>query len=377
MNILITGINGFLGKNLAVRLNENDDYKISGITRDTSIIETKKKVSDADLIFHLAGENRSNNNQDFVNNNHLLTKLICQCLSEEKKNIPVIYSSSVQARNSGIYGETKKLAEDELIKLQKDNHNNVFIIRLPGIFGKWSKPNYNSVVSTFCFQAANGEKLEVHERAEPLLLAHVDDVVDEFILILESLINKKHIPSGILPFKKTHSITVQELAEKIKCFSKKRESSFLEKISDGFDKALYSTYVTYLPKKKYLYPIEKNTDDRGVFTEFLKSDHFGQISFFTINPDCVRGMHYHHVKVEKFLVIQGIGEFVYEDILTNEKDTFIISADDSNVLETIPGVSHSIKNIGEEKLIVLAYANEVFDKLNPDTYYFEIDNEKA
>ena len=143
-----------------------------------------------------------------------------------KKNIPVIYSSSVQATNSGIYGETKKLAEDELIKLQKDNHNNVFIIRLPGIFGKWSKPNYNSVVSTFCFQAANGEKLEVHERAEPLLLAHVDDVVDEFILILESLINKKHIPSGILPFKKTHSITVQELAEKIKCFSKKRESSF-------------------------------------------------------------------------------------------------------------------------------------------------------
>ena len=167
------------------------------------------------------------------------------------------------------------------------------------------------------------------------------------------------------------------MLKRLNASAKKESHLFLEKISDGLDKALYSTYVTYLPKKKYLYPIEKNTDDRGVFTEFLKSDHFGQISFFTINPGCVRGMHYHHVKVEKFLVIQGTGKFIYEDILTNERNTFIISADDSNVLETIPGVSHSIKNIGEEKLIVLAYANEVFDKLNPDTYYFEIDNEKA
>ena len=248
---------------------------------------------------------------------------------------------------------------------------------MPGIFGKWSKPNYNSVVSTFCYKAANDEELEIHHRDTPLILCHVDDVIERLISILDDFSSKKEIISGIFKFDKTYSITIKELASKIQRFSKNRETQFLDKISSGFDKVLYSTFLSYLPKSKYHYSIDKNSDDRGIFTEFLKSEHFGQISFFTINPGSIRGMHYHHQKIEKFLVLQGTGEFTFEDILTKERNVFVINEEDFKVIETIPGLSHSIKNISDEKLIVLAYANEVFDKLNPDTYYFEIDNGKA
>ena len=379
LNILITGANGFLGKNLLCRLNELNNFSISILTKSSSLIDSRKKISEADFIFHLAGENRSERDADFIENNHLLTKLICGTLLESKKTTPVVFSSSTQVKEKeeGIYGKTKRLAEKELESLQKNNSNHIVILRLPGIFGKWSKPNYNSVVSTFCYKAANDEELEIHHRDTPLILCHVDDVIERLISILDDFSSKKEIISGIFEFDKTYSITIKELASKIQGFSKNRETQILDKISSGFDKALYSTFLSYLPKSKYHYSIDKNSDDRGIFTEFLKSEHFGQISFFTINPGSTRGMHYHHQKIEKFLVLQGTGEFTFEDILTKERNVFVINEEDFKVIETIPGLSHSIKNISDEKLIVLAYANEVFDKLNPDTYHYEIKNGKA
>ena len=259
LNILITGANGFLGKNLLYRLNELNNFSISTLTRSSTLTDSRKRISEADFIFHLAGENRSEKDTDFIENNHLLTKLICEILLESKKTTPVIFSSSTQVKEKeeGIYGKTKRLAEKELESLQKSNSNQIVILRLPGVFGKWSKPNYNSVVSTFCNKAANDEELEIHHRDTPLILCHVDDVIEKLISILDDFSSNKEIITGIFEFDKTYSITIKELASKIQRFSKNRETQFLDKISSGFDKVLYSTFYHIYRKVNIITPLTK------------------------------------------------------------------------------------------------------------------------
>lgn len=376
MNILITGINGFIAKNLFYRLNERDGYHIEGIVRGESSEEISKKISFADFIFHFAGENRSSVEDNFANNNHLFTKLICDELIKINSKATVVFSSSTQATQNNIYGKSKKLAEDELLNLQATNKNPVLIYRLPGIFGKWAKPNYNSVVATFCNNIANNKEIKINNGDTLLELSFVDDVVDDFINALD---NKEKISQESKAIYKkpsvTYEITVNELAELINKFKGQRSACKIDNIANGFEKLLYSTYITYLPHQDFIYDIKSNSDERGIFTEFIKSPNLGQISFFTIKPNAVRGMHYHNLKIEKFLVVCGVGEFVFENIYSKERLRFKLSADDSKVIETIPGMAHSIRNIGRETLVVLAYANEVFDENKPDTFHYRINYE--
>jgi len=376
LNILITGINGFIAKNLFYRLNERDNFHIEGIVRGESSRAISKKIQSADFIFHLAGENRSTAEDDFTNNNHIFTKLICDELIKINSKAIVLFSSSTQATKNNVYGQSKKLAEDELLNLQATNKNPVLIYRLPGIFGKWAKPNYNSVVATFCHNIANNKEIKINNGDSLLELSFIDDVVEDFINALD---NRETIfKEAKALYKKpsaTYEITVNELAVLINKFKGNRSICKIDNIANGLEKLLYSTYLTYLPHQDFTYDIDSNSDERGIFTEFIKSLDLGQISFFTIKPNAVRGMHYHNLKIEKFLVVCGVGEFVFENIDSKEKLKFQLSVDDSKVIETIPGMAHSIKNIGSETLVVLAYANEVFDENQPDTYHYKINHE--
>lgn len=376
MNILITGINGFIAKNLFYRLNERDNFHIEGIVRGESSKAISKKIQSADFIFHLAGENRSSVEDDFTNNNHIFTKLICEELIKIKSKAIVLFSSSTQATQNNVYGQSKKLAEDELLNLQATNKNPVLIYRLPGIFGKWAKPNYNSVVATFCHNIANKKEIKINNGDSLLELSFIDDVVDDFIDALDN--RETFFKESKALYKKpsvTYEITVNELAALINKFKGNRSICKIDNIANGLEKLLYSTYLTYLPHQDFTYDIASNFDERGIFTEFIKSSDLGQISFFTIKPNAVRGMHYHNLKIEKFLVVCGVGEFVFENIDSKERLKFKLSVDDSKVIETIPGMAHSIKNIGSETLVVLAYANEVFDENQPDTYHYKINHE--
>ncbi len=378
MNILITGIEGFIAKNLHVRLEAIEGFKIFGTVRDESEKDLEKKIVQADLIFHLAGENRSDQTEDFKKNNLDLTNKICKLISKNKVQSPVIFASSLQITNNSDYGKSKKLAEHALEALSKEHGNTTVIYRLPGVFGKWARPNYNSVVATFCHNASRGITLDVHKRDEPIELIYIDDLVDAFIsnsLNIDEIINMEN-KFHVINMDNTYKVSVNDLATTISSFEENRSLKKIDLISEGLYKALYSTYLTYLPKDNYTYSIDRHEDERGVFTEFIKSSSFGQVSFFTIKIGATRGGHYHHTKVEKFLVLTGKAQFTFKNIITKDTFDIVLEAKDSKVIETIPGLAHNIKNVGDELLIIMAYANEIFDENNPDTYQFDINEDE-
>lgn len=368
MNILITGANGFVGKNLRVRLSELNGYTILVYNKNQSLIELEQLVSASDFVFHLAGINRPQHPAEFVHGNSELTEQLCALVAKSGRDIPVVISSSTQAELDNPYGLSKRAAEEAVLKLKQEQNNTVYIYRLPNVFGKWSKPNYNSAVATFCHNIAHDLQIAINDPSAKLNLVYIDDVVTAFIDLL-TLRADAEVYQEVTPIYQT---TVGELADIVKSFKDSLVSGITPRVGTGLVRALYSTYLSFLPLAKFSYPLVKHEDPRGSFVEMLKTPDCGQFSFFTAHPGITRGGHYHHTKTEKFLVIKGRAKYRFRQIVTDEY--YELDADGNNpvVVETIPGWSHDITNIGDNELVVMLWANEIFDREKPDTVGFKV-----
>ena len=368
MNILVTGADGFIAKNLIQRLKENNFTNITEFNRNNSFDDLKKSIASCDALFHLAGANRPTNDNDFKSTNEDLTQLICNFAIENNKNIPIFFSSSTQFNNGSLYGNSKQNAENIIQSSIGDVLRSAYIYRLPGVFGKWAKPNYNSVVATFCSNIANDIPVEIDDQSKLIDLVFIDDLIELFLYDLKNI--KEGVFFPVTP--KISKISLGDLADQINKFKESRDSLILEKVGNGLIRALYSTYVTYLPKSKFTYKVQSHDDSRGSFVEMAKTHNSGQFSYFTAHPGITRGSHYHHTKTEKFLVIQGNARFRFKNIISNEYYEIYVNGKEPSVVETIPGWSHDIKNTGVNVLIVMLWANEIFDHDNPDTFQVEI-----
>ena len=369
MQILITGANGFIGKNLLARLEENPGFDTNTFTRSDTTSSLLEMVNNADAIFHLAGVNRPDTVDDFDSGNKMLTELLCKAVKESGKKNHIIFASSVQANLDNHYGRSKKDAEEVLLEFCSQSGCPVSIFRLPNVFGKWCRPEYNSVVATFCHHIANDMPVEIHDASKTLRLVYIDDVVSAFIRRLTSFSSG----SAFIDIHPEYTISLSELAETLYRFRKSRDSLLIDGVGKGLQRALYATYLSYLEPENFHFALHGNNDDRGTFVEILKTEHSGQFSFFTAKKGVTRGGHYHHTKNEKFVVVQGKAEFNFRNIDTNQRYSVSVSADKPEIVETIPGWAHDITNIGENELIVFLWANEIFNPERPDTIGVSLD----
>ena len=362
MNVLVTGANGFIGKNLVVRLNELGIYT-EAYTRKNSVQNLPDLLKKTDFIVHLAGENRPEDKDNFELVNSGLTSLICEEIRLIEKDIPIILASSIQAEHDNLYGKSKFSAEIAIKNLTNDTVNSAYIYRLPGVFGKWCKPHYNSVVATFCHNISHNLPIQVNGPSFELSLVYIDDVVEEFVKVIQGDRSGGKVPSVQPEYK----IKLGELANQIKIFRESRDSLITERVGSGLVSKLYSTYLSYISPEQFSYLIPSYGDERGMFAEMLKTKDSGQFSFFTAKPGVIRGGHYHHSKTEKFLVVQGEAKFGFRHIISNESYEIITSSNELKIVETVPGWSHDITNIGVGDMLVMLWANEIFDPDNPDT----------
>jgi UDP-2-acetamido-2,6-beta-L-arabino-hexul-4-ose reductase len=363
MKVLVTGANGFIGKNLVLRLRERAETEVLTLMRSDGDSAWQAALVQADAVVHLAGENRPADLAAFEEVNTGLTQRLCQTLKSMGKRIPVLFSSSVQAEQDNRYGRSKRAAEEALTQLAQSNGNPVAIYRLPGVFGKWCRPNYNSVVATFCYNKAHDLPVQVNDPQARVRLVYVDDVLNAFLQSLQDPIVGLSHPA-VAP---EYNITMGELSDQIDAFKNCRSTLMSERVGTGLTRALYATYVSYLPVEKFAYDVPAHGDARGVFVEMLKTPDAGQFSFFTAHPGITRGGHYHHTKTEKFLVLKGHARFGFRHMLTNEMHHLEIYGDEPQIVESIPGWTHDITNIGTEEMVVMLWANEIFDHSSPDT----------
>lgn len=363
MKILVTGANGFIGKTLLVRLAEEQDFEVDGFTRADDLAALPGKVAAADAIIHLAGENRPADPAAFMAVNGDLTSALCDAVRAAGRPVPLIFTSSIQSLLDNPYGTSKRAGEDAVARLAGESGQSCTIFRLPNVFGKWCRPNYNSAVATFCHNIARGEPIRVDDPAAPLSLAYVDDVVNALLATLRDPQSGLHW-GEVDP---VYATTVGEVADLIRSFRASRSTLITQRVGTGLVRALYSTYVSYLPTEDFAYPVPVHGDARGVFVEMLKTSDSGQFSFFTAHPGITRGGHYHHSKTEKFLVIRGRARFGFRHILTDEFFALETSGDEPRIVETVPGWSHDITNIGDDEMVVMLWANEIFDRDRPDT----------
>jgi len=363
MRVLVTGARGFIGKNLIVHLEEDDQFSVLTYSRENSLDELGGLVEQADAIIHLAGENRPEDVSSFEKVNAGLTQSLCNAIRTTGRQIPMVLASSTQAGLDNPYGLSKRSAEEIVEALAKEAGNPACICRLPGVFGKWCKPNYNSVVATFCHNIAQDLPIQINDPTASIRLVYVDDVVEAFVQAIQQ--SGKGVSN--LSITPEYSITLGELADQIKAFKNCRESLISEQVGKGLVRALYSTYVSYLNPDQFSYSLTKNRDERGVFVEMLKTKDSGQFSFFTIYSGQTRGGHYHHSKTEKFLVIKGRARFGFRHIISGDTYELCTSGDELRVVDTVPGWTHDITNVGEEEMVVMLWANEIFDRDKPDT----------
>lgn len=368
MNVLVTGAKGFIGKNLIVRLNQLGVNTLNFI-RTSSTQDLVNLIKKSDFIVHLAGENRPVKEESFDNVNVGLTKLICETIRSLGKATPIILASSTQTILDNPYGKSKLNAEKLLKKLKNDIGNSVYIYRLPGVFGKWCKPNYNSVVATFCYNISKNISIQVNNPYLELDLVYIDDVVQEFVKIIKTRPDDEK-EFSILP---EYKIKLGDLADQINQFKHSRTSLILERTGIGLVHKLYSTYVSYLSPEQFSYSIPSYSDNRGMFAEILKTKDSGQFSCFTLKPGMTRGGHYHHSKTEKFLVVQGNAKFGFRHIISDQTYEIITSDKKLKIVETVPGWAHDISNIGKKKMVVLLWANEIYDPNIPDTITYKVE----
>lgn len=368
MKVLITGANGFIGKNLSFYLEERN-VTVLRYDIDNTVTDLKTFLKAVDFIVHLAGANRPKTNDEFYEVNKGLTETIIDIIKDEKLKLPLIFSSTIHAEQNNDYGKSKKAAEDVLFAYEKETNNKVYIFRLHNLFGKWSRPNYNSVIATFCHNIANDKEIMINDPNAALDFVYIDDVMKTFYDVISNNYQTNTNYHHVSP---SYNITIGELANTIKSFKDSRNNRFLPDVSEPLIKKLYSTYLTYLPGEAFKYPLLVHQDERGLFSEFIKHKTFGQVSVNVITPGFTKGNHYHHTKVEKFLVLKGVATINFKNIATNELVSLTVSGDKLEVVDIPPGFTHNIVNETNEDVVFIIWANELYDQNNPDTNYKEV-----
>ncbi len=368
--ILITGANGFVGKNLTVQLKNCGYNDVMLFDIDNTDEELGIYAKRASFVFHLAGVNRPKDVNEFYKGNRDLTDNLLQMLKEHNNKAPVLLTSSVQAELDNDYGKSKREAENILFEYEKQTGAPALIYRMPGVFGKWCRPSYNSVVATFCHNIANNLPIEIRDESYSLPLVYIDDVVNTFINALENVQGITRDKNGICKMDcSVYNVSLGEIAALIKGFKKSRDNFYLQDMGSEFSKKLYATYLSYLPTQDFSYPLIMNCDDRGSFTELMKTDDKGQVSVNIIKPGIVKGNHWHNTKNEKFIVVKGTGVVRFRKINCEQVIEYNVSGEKMQVVDIPTGYTHNIENIGEDDMVTVMWANEVFDKQNPDTYF--------
>lgn len=374
MKVLVTGAKGFIGKNLVSTLDREDKYEIICIDRENSKEELEKGVLNSDFIVHLAGINRPKNEEEFFEGNTGLTEEIIEILKKNNKNTSILITSSIQADLDNAYGQSKKGAEEALIKYMADTKGNVFIFRLPNVFGKWCRPNYNSAIATFCHNIARGEEVWISDPTKEMTLVYIDDVVRNIKNVIDN--EENYIP-GYQNVDIEHKATLGEIVDLINSFKESRKSLMIPNMENELTKKLYSTYLSYLPENDFSYLLKMNVDNRGSFTEFIKSKDRGQVSVNISKPGITKGNHWHDTKNEKFLVVSGEGVIRFRKVDSEEIIEYKVSGEKLEVVDIPVGYTHSIINTGERDMVTIMWVNEIFNPEKPDTIYLEVENEKA
>lgn len=382
MKILVTGAKGFLGKNLCETLKNIRDGKDK--TRGVDIdevyefdIDTPKEklweyCKNADFVFHLAGVNRPETEDEFMTGNFGFTSELLKELKKTQNKAPIMISSSIQAALDNPYGKSKKAGEGLIFRYGQDNGIKTLVYRFPNLFGKWCKPNYNSAVATFCHNIAHDLPITVNDRNHMMTLCYVDDVADELIRALKNEENRRGEYCAV-PIE--HKITLGKIADLLYSFKESRENKIIPDMTDGsFSKKLYSTYLTYLEPDNFAYKLKMNRDARGSFTEILRSENAGQFSVNISKPGITKGQHWHNTKNEKFVVVSGHGLIQLRKIGSSEVVNYEVSGDEITVVDMIPGYTHNIINLSDtEDLVTFMWCNECFNPDKPDTYYEEVE----
>lgn len=363
--ILVTGAAGFIGKNLCLML-EQQGYEVLKFDRNTEE-PLEELVKQADMVMHLAGVNRPMSTQEFYDGNANLTVRLIRILEADGRKLPLLLSSSIQAERDNDYGKSKKMAEDAVFAYGRQTGSEVYVFRLDNAFGKWCRPNYNSVVATFCNNIARNLPVTINDPDAEVRFVYIDDICHAFISCID-----QSCSDGYLKVSPSYPVTIGKLAELLQGFHDSRSTLQVPELEDGFEKKLYSTYLSYLPEEQFSYDLLSHTDQRGSFTEFLKSPDRGQVSINIAHPGIVKGNHWHHTKNEKFLVVKGTGIIRFRKIGTDHVIEYPVSDRKLEVVDIPVGYTHNIENTGTEDMITIMWANESFDPDHPDTFYEEV-----
>ncbi|RJR28191.1 NAD-dependent epimerase/dehydratase family protein [candidate division WWE3 bacterium] len=366
MKILVTGAKGFIGKNLIAELNNRKYTDIFEYDTETAPVLLDQYCKQVDFVFHLAGVNRPKEQSEYMEGNFGFTSTLLDTLKKYQNTCPVMLSSSIQAVLDNPYGKSKKAGEDLLFKYSKDTGAKVLVYRFPNVFGKWCRPNYNSAVATFCHNIAHDMPITVNDASVVMNLVYIDDVVNELINALEG--NENSVDE-FCEVPVVHIIILGEIVDLLNSFKKSRDERSVPDMSDAFTKKLYSTYLSYLPENKFSYNLKMNVDQRGSFTEFIKTPDRGQISVNVSKPGITKGNHWHHTKNEKFLVVSGKGVIRFRKIDSDKVIEYYVGEDKMEVVDIPPGYTHNIENLGDTDMVTIMWANESFDPDKPDTYF--------
>ena len=382
MKILVTGAKGFVGKNLIATLNNirTGKDKSFGLSEDITIYEydidsnpalLDAYCTDCDFVFNLAGVNRPKDQKEFMEGNFGFASTLLDTLKKHGNNCPIMISSSIQAELDNPYGQSKK-AEDLIFSYGGETGAQVYVYRFPNVFGKWCRPNYNSAVATFCNNIANDLPIQVNNPSVTMRLVYIDDVVAELILALQGQAHKDE--KGYCHVPVVHEVKLGEIVDLLYSFKKSREDrSVPDMTAGGFSKKLYATYLSYLPTDKFSYPLKMNVDERGSFTEILRTADRGQFSVNISRPGITKGNHWHHTKNEKFVVVSGKGLIQFRKIDGDEVIDYHVSGDEIQVVDIPTGYTHNIINEGDTDLVTFMWCNECFDPEHPDTYFLEVE----
>lgn len=381
MNILITGARGFVGKNLSESLfaiASGKDKTHPELTvdelflcdLDTTPEELDSYCREADFVFHLAGVNRPTDESDFMRGNADFTETLLSSLLAHGNACPIMVSSSIQAALDNPYGLSKRRGEELVLAYAKQTEADCRIYRLPNLFGKWSRPNYNSVIATFCHNLARGMEITVNDRSRELTLLYIDDLISALLSSLT--VSPERGEDGFCTVSPVFQTTLGKLADTLIGFAESRKTLAAPNVGDPLTARLWATYLSFLPRDGFAYPLKMNMDARGSFTEFMRSAHAGQMSVNVSKPGITKGNHWHHTKNEKFLVVSGKGVIRFRAIGSDEVLEYFVSGDELTVLDIPTGYTHNIENLGESDLVTLMWASECFDPSHPDTYYEQV-----
>lgn len=374
MKILITGSDGFIAKNLIMELKNRNYGELLLCNRKTKPEELEQYIEQCEVLIHLAGVNRPSSEDEYYIGNVKFTEHIVNLLKEKQKTIHIIYTSTVMNSRHITYRRSKQEAEKILNKYARQSNSRLSIYRLSNVFGKWCRPNYNSVVATFCYRISHDQKIVIDDPNARINLIYVDDVVESIISCIDA---KDHLGVRYIEVKDIYQTTVGEVGEILLSFRQAQRLFEIPSLEMPMRKKLYSTYLSYMEPEKYCHELKMNTDERGAFTELLHSRDFGQVSVNIVKPGKEKGNHWHHTKVEKFFVVEGTALIKLCHMITGQVVDFIVSGEKMKVVDIPPGYTHSIANIGTEDLVTVMWANEIFDQEKPDTYYEKVSSKDS